>query len=172
MHPTLLPRPFHHDGWVYEEKVDGYRMVGYKDDEGVRLVSRNGRDYSRRFPELVKALGGLKPKSFMLDGEVAILVNLCYQSTFGLAAVLHDKHSARQVLSSLFPSPIVVTPEVGPNGKALGWTYRGEAFLGALIGYLPAIKGKAGALHQDTKSVGGPWISRWARVAPARDFAH
>jgi len=72
MHPTLLPRPFHHDGWVYEEKVDGYRMVVYKDEEGVRLVSRNGRDHSRRFPELVKALGGLKPKSFMLDGEVAV----------------------------------------------------------------------------------------------------
>ena len=73
MHPTLLPRPFHHVGWVYEEKVDGYRMVVYKDDDGVRLISRNGRDHSRRFPELVKALGGLKPKSFILDGEVAVL---------------------------------------------------------------------------------------------------
>jgi hypothetical protein len=30
MHPTLLPRPFHHDGWVYEEKIDGYRMVAIK----------------------------------------------------------------------------------------------------------------------------------------------
>ena len=57
MHPTLLPRPFHHVGWVYEEKVDGYRMVVYKDDDGVRLISRNGRDHTRRFPELVKALG-------------------------------------------------------------------------------------------------------------------
>jgi ATP-dependent DNA ligase len=37
MRPTLLPRPFHHEGWVYEEKVDGYRMVVYKDDDGVRL---------------------------------------------------------------------------------------------------------------------------------------
>src|SRR5258708_35121576 len=76
MHPTLLPRPFHHDGWVYEEKVDGYRMVAYKDDEGVRLVSRNGRDHSRRFSELVKALGGLKPKSFTLDGEVAVFAEV------------------------------------------------------------------------------------------------
>jgi ATP-dependent DNA ligase len=46
MHPTLLPRPFHRDGWVYEEKVDGYRMVVYKDDDGVRLVSRNVCDHS------------------------------------------------------------------------------------------------------------------------------
>ena len=41
---------------MYEEKVDGYRMVVYKDDDGVRLISRNGRDHTRRFPELVKAL--------------------------------------------------------------------------------------------------------------------
>ena len=27
MHPTLVREPFHRDGWVYEEKVDGYRMV-------------------------------------------------------------------------------------------------------------------------------------------------
>jgi bifunctional non-homologous end joining protein LigD len=72
MHPTLLPRPFHHDGWIYEEKVDGYRMVVYKEEDGVRLVSRNGRDHSRRFPELVKALGRLKAKTFTLDGEVAV----------------------------------------------------------------------------------------------------
>jgi ATP-dependent DNA ligase len=27
MIPTLVPKPFHRDGWVYEEKVDGYRML-------------------------------------------------------------------------------------------------------------------------------------------------
>ena len=31
MQPTLLAQPFHHKGWVYEEKVDGYRVVAYKD---------------------------------------------------------------------------------------------------------------------------------------------
>jgi ATP-dependent DNA ligase len=72
MHPTLLPRPFHHEGWVYEEKIDGYRMVAVKDAGAVQLIGRNGRDHSRRFPELVKALGGLNPKTFTLDGEVAI----------------------------------------------------------------------------------------------------
>jgi hypothetical protein len=28
MIPTLISKPFHRDGWVYEKKVDGYRMVG------------------------------------------------------------------------------------------------------------------------------------------------
>jgi ATP-dependent DNA ligase len=31
MAPTLVRPPFHRDGWVYEEKVDGWRMLGYND---------------------------------------------------------------------------------------------------------------------------------------------
>jgi ATP-dependent DNA ligase len=38
--PTLLPCAFHHDGWVYEETVDGYRTVAYNAAGGVRFVSR------------------------------------------------------------------------------------------------------------------------------------
>ena len=72
MHPTLLPRPVHHEGWIYEEKIDGYRMVASKSDGAVRLISRQGKDFTRRFPELVKVLAGLKPKTFTLDGEVAV----------------------------------------------------------------------------------------------------
>jgi bifunctional non-homologous end joining protein LigD len=45
-------RPFHRDGWVYEEKYDGWRMVAYKDGTAVKLVSRAGKDHSRRFPDL------------------------------------------------------------------------------------------------------------------------
>jgi bifunctional non-homologous end joining protein LigD len=72
MHATEVARPFHRDGWIYEEKVDGWRMVAIKADGTVRLVSRNGRDHTRRFAELVKALDRLKAKTFTLDGEVAV----------------------------------------------------------------------------------------------------
>jgi bifunctional non-homologous end joining protein LigD len=72
MHATDVARPFHRKGWVYEEKLDGWRMVAIKTDGAVRLVSRNGRDHTRRFPELVKALDRLKAKTFTLDGEVAV----------------------------------------------------------------------------------------------------
>jgi bifunctional non-homologous end joining protein LigD len=72
MHPTLIARPVHHAGWVYEEKVDGWRMVAIKAKGTVRLLSRKGNDLTARFPELVKALGGLKPETFVLDGEVAV----------------------------------------------------------------------------------------------------
>jgi bifunctional non-homologous end joining protein LigD len=72
MHPTLVREPFHRPGWVYEEKVDGYRMVAYKDGARVRLVSRTGVDHSRRFHELAVAVAALKPKTLVLYGEVAI----------------------------------------------------------------------------------------------------
>ena len=41
-HPTPVAQPFHHEGWVYEEKVDGWRMVAYKDASKVSLVSGRG----------------------------------------------------------------------------------------------------------------------------------
>jgi ATP-dependent DNA ligase len=37
--PTLAREPFHRAGWVYEEKVDGWRMLEYKDGDRVRLVT-------------------------------------------------------------------------------------------------------------------------------------
>jgi ATP-dependent DNA ligase len=36
VHPTLVREPFHRDGWVYEEKYDGWRMVALKDGSSVR----------------------------------------------------------------------------------------------------------------------------------------
>ena len=70
--PTLAREPFHRDGWVYEEKCDGWRMLAYKDGARVRLVSRNGRDHTRRFAAIAAAIAKLSARSLVLDGEVAI----------------------------------------------------------------------------------------------------
>jgi ATP-dependent DNA ligase len=56
MQPTQGKQHFHRDGWVYEEKIDGWRMLAYKDGERVRLVSRNGRDHTRRFRDIAAAI--------------------------------------------------------------------------------------------------------------------
>ena len=72
MHATELPKPFHRDGWVYEEKYDGWRMVAEKAGGQVTLTSRNGLDHTQRFPELVKSVEGLDAPSLVLDGEIAI----------------------------------------------------------------------------------------------------
>jgi bifunctional non-homologous end joining protein LigD len=72
MHLTQVARPFHAKGWVYEEKIDGWRMLALKEAGRVRLVSRNGRDHTNRFHAIAEALVALKAKPLTLDGEVAV----------------------------------------------------------------------------------------------------
>jgi bifunctional non-homologous end joining protein LigD len=72
MIPTLVPEPFHRPGWVYEEKVDGWRILAYKDGNRVRLLSRHAVDHARRFPGVVAAVAKLSARSLVLDGELAI----------------------------------------------------------------------------------------------------
>jgi len=40
MQPTLARAPFHRSGWIYERKEDGWRMLAFKHDGRVRLISR------------------------------------------------------------------------------------------------------------------------------------
>jgi bifunctional non-homologous end joining protein LigD len=47
-------------------------MLAVKEAGVVRLISRNGRDHTRRFTDLVAALTKLRPKTFTLDGEAAV----------------------------------------------------------------------------------------------------
>ena len=52
---------------------DGYRMMVRRDASGVRLLTRNGKDWTGRFPTIVDAAAGLKARSCLIDGEGAIL---------------------------------------------------------------------------------------------------
>src|SRR5262249_17031669 len=72
MQPTLIAKPFHREGWVYEEKVDGWRMVAYKQGFSIRWISGQGGDHAGRFPGIVAALKTLPDNPLVLDGEVAI----------------------------------------------------------------------------------------------------
>ncbi len=38
---TQAPETFHCDGWMYEEKCDGWRSLAYKEGERIRLISCN-----------------------------------------------------------------------------------------------------------------------------------
>ena len=57
---------------MYEEKYDGWRILALKADGKVQLLSRNGRDHSRRFGELARVIAALPEPTLILDGEVAI----------------------------------------------------------------------------------------------------
>ena len=69
---TLVAEPFDRPGWVYEEKYDGDRMIAYKQGARVRLLSRNDKDNTHRFPSIVAAVAALAPSAVLLDGEIVI----------------------------------------------------------------------------------------------------
>ena len=55
--------------WLHEIKHDGFRIIARKDGERVRLYSRPGNDFTRRFPLIVDALSRLRSRSCIIDGE-------------------------------------------------------------------------------------------------------
>ncbi|MBG6238195.1 bifunctional non-homologous end joining protein LigD [Mycetocola sp. CAN_C7] len=62
------------EDWAFEMKWDGYRAIAYLDGTDVRLVSRNGKDLTSTFPELVRPLReAVTPRSAVLDGEIVAL---------------------------------------------------------------------------------------------------
>jgi bifunctional non-homologous end joining protein LigD len=69
---TLVREPFDREGWVYEEKYDGDRILAYKEGKRVSLLSRNSKDRTGDFPRIAAAVLGLKPQTLLLDGEVVV----------------------------------------------------------------------------------------------------
>src|SRR5229473_311514 len=70
---TLVDSVPQGDDWVHEIKFDGYRILALLVDGKVTLMTRNGLDWTRKFPEIAAALARQKIASAMLDGEVVAL---------------------------------------------------------------------------------------------------
>jgi bifunctional non-homologous end joining protein LigD len=61
------------NGWLHELKFDGYRILAHIKNDRVRLISRNGKDWTRRFPSIAAAVAELPLQQAILDGEVVSL---------------------------------------------------------------------------------------------------
>jgi bifunctional non-homologous end joining protein LigD len=70
--PSPAERPPSGPGWFHEIKLDGFRLMARRDGAGVRLLTRNGLDWSRRYPGIAAAVKELRCRSCLLDGEVVI----------------------------------------------------------------------------------------------------
>lgn len=66
-------RPFSDPGWLFELKLDGYRLLAARGNGPPRLYSRNGNDLASCFPEVSRAVGALPLGRVLLDGEVVAL---------------------------------------------------------------------------------------------------
>jgi len=60
-------------GWLHEVKYDGYRLIVQRDHDRVRLVTRGGHDWSKRFPRIVETALQNRHKQFVIDGEAVLL---------------------------------------------------------------------------------------------------
>ncbi|HEY6229725.1 MAG TPA: non-homologous end-joining DNA ligase [Pyrinomonadaceae bacterium] len=70
---TLMRTPPSGDEWLHELKFDGYRMVCHLDRGKAKFWSRNGKDWTEKFPNLLTALKGFPVQNAILDGEVVIV---------------------------------------------------------------------------------------------------
>ncbi len=69
----LVNRVPEDEDWIYELKYDGYRIIAYVEGNNVRLMTRNGNDYVRRFHDVAASLIDLAAgKAMVLDGEMVI----------------------------------------------------------------------------------------------------
>jgi bifunctional non-homologous end joining protein LigD len=59
--------------WLHEIKHDGYPMIVARDGKRVRLFTRNGHDFTERYPWIVEAALRLRTGQFVIDGEAVLL---------------------------------------------------------------------------------------------------
>jgi bifunctional non-homologous end joining protein LigD len=90
---TAIPK----GDWTFEPKYDGVRVLAFCTPKDARLVTRNGHDKSRQFPEIAEALRKLASsarRDFVLDGEVVALSKgepVRFQELQGRMHVTDDK---------------------------------------------------------------------------------
>ncbi|HEX4092278.1 MAG TPA: non-homologous end-joining DNA ligase [Trebonia sp.] len=67
---TLTKDRFSDPEWLFERKLDGERLLAFRDAAGLRLLTRNDRDVTATFPEVAAALQAQRAGDFVVDGEV------------------------------------------------------------------------------------------------------
>jgi bifunctional non-homologous end joining protein LigD len=70
--PSPAKAPPSGPGWLHEIKHDGFRILVRRDPARVRLITRNGSDFTDHFPFIAMALKSLLVRSCMIDGEAIV----------------------------------------------------------------------------------------------------
>jgi bifunctional non-homologous end joining protein LigD len=71
--PTTGTQVPHTPDWLHEIKYDGYRLRLERHNDRVRLITKGGYDWSKRYPWIVEAALKNRQKQFFIDGEAVIL---------------------------------------------------------------------------------------------------
>ena len=101
---TLVKEPPRGDGWLHEMKLDGYRILTRVEKGRARLWSRNGKDWTERFPTIARAVEALAVPTAILDGEVAMVL-ADGRTSFNALQNAHDKAAAGELAYFVFDVP-------------------------------------------------------------------
>ncbi len=69
---TLAGKAPSADGWIHEIKFDGYRLQARLEGGRVRLLTRRGLDWTRKFEPIANRIGRLRAETALLDGELVV----------------------------------------------------------------------------------------------------
>jgi bifunctional non-homologous end joining protein LigD len=73
--PTLVDKVPSGDQWLYEVKWDGYRVSLYIERGNVKIMTRNGNDWTKRFP-LVASAAGKMARRFAMRAQSAPAIRM------------------------------------------------------------------------------------------------
>ncbi|MDP9177178.1 MAG: DNA ligase D [Gemmatimonadota bacterium] len=195
MHAEPHDEAFTRDGWIFELKLDGYRLIASKSKGEALLLTRNGNDYTAVFPEIARAVKALPVDECIIDGEVVVCDSkglpsfAMLQRRGRLSSSIDIKRAAVELPATFYvfdllafedfdlrPLPLTerkqflidVVPKLGPL-RALDHIEReGEAFLEQVVamGMEGIIAKKADSPYRKGRS--GHWLK--IKAEPTADF--
>ena len=169
--------PFKREGWTWEPKLDGYRVLAFIGAEGVKLRSRRGLDVSADYPALAAELRKQAVEGTILDGEIVAFdasgkpsfaamqerspvvayfaFDLLYFAGVDLrAAPYRDRR--RYLAQCLMPTPLVQLVHAYEDGVELNAAAMKTGFEGVV--------GK----RMDSRYEAGKRSGSWLKVKPVR----
>ncbi|NUQ20306.1 MAG: DNA ligase D [Gemmatimonadaceae bacterium] len=121
------------EGWTFEPKYDGIRVIAYATADAATVVTRNGNDKSEQFPEVIAALMTLARKarrSLVLDGEIVALQGGEVARFQDLQSRMHTTNSAFIETSTIAAPAALVAFDLLMDGDEVlmrePWTVRRE----------------------------------------------
>jgi bifunctional non-homologous end joining protein LigD len=79
---TSVDTPPRGSEWIHEVKYDGYRCQLLIEHGQVRVLTRNGHDWTDRYPSIVRAALKLRCNSAIIDGEAIVQERMAYPNVY------------------------------------------------------------------------------------------
>ena len=93
------------EGWIFEPKWDGFRVLVFRDGDDIQLQSRDSKPLGRYFPELPPPLAAQLPDRAVLDGEIVIARGEALDFDAFITSQSSPALPARAATPSTYPTP-------------------------------------------------------------------